>query len=185
MILDNSFESCCFKGKQKNKLGDREGLWSQGRRMCEFLEEWSRGDSGYAKERDEWVSDFHKKMVRAGDPEWVGGYWLLMGPGTLFLLWLTVRWRRWAALRTNLCLHKNAYAEALTSQFDFVYRHGWASLVAQWYRIRCIDSWVKKIPLEKEIATHSSILVWEIPWKVEPGGLQSMGSQKSWTQLSN
>ena len=31
-------------------------------------------------------------------------------------------------------------------------------------------------PLEKEIATHSSILVWEIPWIEEPGGLQSMGS---------
>ena len=33
-------------------------------------------------------------------------------------------------------------------------------------------------PLEKEMATHSSILVWEIPWAEEPGGLQSMGSQR-------
>ena len=33
-------------------------------------------------------------------------------------------------------------------------------------------------PLEKEIATHSSILAWEIPWTEEPGGLQSMRSQK-------
>ena len=33
-------------------------------------------------------------------------------------------------------------------------------------------------PLEKEIATHSSILVWEIPWIEEPGGLQSMGITK-------
>ena len=32
--------------------------------------------------------------------------------------------------------------------------------------------------LEKEMATHSSILVWEIPWTEEPSGLQSMGSQK-------
>ena len=31
-------------------------------------------------------------------------------------------------------------------------------------------------PLEKEIATHSSILAWKIPWTEEPGGLQSMGS---------
>ena len=30
-------------------------------------------------------------------------------------------------------------------------------------------------PLEDEIATHSSILAWEIPWTEEPGGLQSMG----------
>ena len=34
-------------------------------------------------------------------------------------------------------------------------------------------------PLEEEMATHSSIFAWEIPWKEEPGGLQSMESQKS------
>ena len=33
-------------------------------------------------------------------------------------------------------------------------------------------------PLEKEMATHSSILVWEVPFTEEPGGLQSMGSQR-------
>ena len=38
-------------------------------------------------------------------------------------------------------------------------------------------SW--KDPLEMEIATHSSILAWEISWTEEPGGLQSMGLQKS------
>ena len=32
-------------------------------------------------------------------------------------------------------------------------------------------------PLEREMATHSSILSWEIPWTEEPGGLQSMGLQ--------
>ena len=32
--------------------------------------------------------------------------------------------------------------------------------------------------LEKEMATHSSILAWKIPWTGEPGGLQSMGSQR-------
>ena len=39
--------------------------------------------------------------------------------------------------------------------------------------------------LEKQMATHSSILAWETPWTEKPGGLQSMGSQKSWTQLSD
>ena len=39
--------------------------------------------------------------------------------------------------------------------------------------------------LEEEMAAHSSILAWEIPWTEEPGGLQSMGLQKSWTRLSN
>ena len=37
-------------------------------------------------------------------------------------------------------------------------------------------------PLEEEMATHSSILAWEIPWTEEPGSLQSMWLQKSWTQ---
>ena len=40
-------------------------------------------------------------------------------------------------------------------------------------------------PLEEEMATHSSILAWKIPWTEEPGGLQSMGSQKSQMRLSD
>ena len=36
----------------------------------------------------------------------------------------------------------------------------------------------RKDPLEKKMATHPSILAWEIPWTGEPGGLQSMGSQQ-------
>ena len=49
------------------------------------------------------------------------------------------------------------------------------------------ETWVHSLgredPLEKEMATHSSILAWEIPWTEESGGLQSMGSQKIWTRL--
>ena len=44
------------------------------------------------------------------------------------------------------------------------------------------ESWVQSLgwedPLEKEMATDSSILAWEIPWTEEPGGLQSMGSER-------
>ena len=39
--------------------------------------------------------------------------------------------------------------------------------------------------LEKEMATHPSTFAWEIPRTEEPDGRQSMGSQKSWTQLRN
>ena len=39
--------------------------------------------------------------------------------------------------------------------------------------------------LEKEMATHSCILAWEIPWTEEPGGLQFMGLQKTWGQVSD
>ena len=60
-----------------------------------------------------------------------------------------------------------------------------ASLVAQ--RLKCLpavrETWVRSLgqedPLEKEMATHSSILAWRIPWTEEPGGLQSMGSQRA------
>jgi len=47
------------------------------------------------------------------------------------------------------------------------------------------DPWVGKTPLGKEMATHSSILAWEIRWTEEPGGLQSTGSQKSQTWFSD
>ena len=44
------------------------------------------------------------------------------------------------------------------------------------------DTWIQSLdreyPLEKGMATHSSILVWKIVWTEEPGGLQSMGSQR-------
>ena len=40
-------------------------------------------------------------------------------------------------------------------------------------------------PLEEEMATHSGILAWEIPWTEEPGGLQSMGSKESDTTVTN
>ena len=40
------------------------------------------------------------------------------------------------------------------------------------------DSWVGKIPLEEEMATHSNILAWRIPWAKKPGRMQSMGSQR-------
>ena len=40
------------------------------------------------------------------------------------------------------------------------------------------NPWVGKIPLEEEMVTHSNILAWEIPWTEEPGGLQSVGSQR-------
>ena len=43
----------------------------------------------------------------------------------------------------------------------------------------------QKDPLEKEMATHPTIPASEIPWTEEPGGLQSVGSQKSWTQFSD
>ena len=49
-----------------------------------------------------------------------------------------------------------------------------------------VQSLGREDPLEKEMATHSSVLAWNVPWTEEPGGLQSMGSQRVGTteQLS-
>ena len=41
-----------------------------------------------------------------------------------------------------------------------------------------VQSLGREDPLKEGVATHSSILAWEIPWTEEPGGLQSMGSQR-------
>ena len=41
-----------------------------------------------------------------------------------------------------------------------------------------VGSLSREDPLEKEVATHSSILAWRIPWTEEPGGLQPKGSQR-------
>ena len=51
------------------------------------------------------------------------------------------------------------------------------------------ETWVRSLggedPLENEMVTRSSIVAWEIPWTEEPGRLQSMGLQKSWTRFGN
>ena len=69
----------------------------------------------------------------------------------------------------------------------FVYMYiVWASLVAQSVKNppAMLETWVQSLDcwddaLEKEMATHSSIPDWRIPWTVESGGLHSMGSQES------
>ena len=79
--------------------------------------------------------------------------------------------------------------EIATSSFtflnlEFVLPFAGASLVAQ--RIKhlpamqetCVQSRGWEDPLEKEMATHSSILAWRIPWTEEPEGLQSTGLQR-------
>ena len=76
---------------------------------------------------------------------------------------------------------KQTYSK--NTDFKYVYSK-WASLVAP--RLKHLaamwETWVRSLgqddPLEKEMATHSSILAWRIPWTEEPGGLQSMVSQR-------
>ena len=68
--------------------------------------------------------------------------------------------------------------------FRIEYHDCWASLVA--HLVNNLppvqETWVRSLgwedPLEKEMATHSSILAWKISWTEDPGGLQSMRSQR-------
>ena len=66
----------------------------------------------------------------------------------------------------------------------YSFQYSWASLVTQTVKNlpAMQETWVQYLgwedPLEKEMASCSSILAWKIPWSEEPGGLQSMGSQR-------
>ena len=62
--------------------------------------------------------------------------------------------------------------------------HDWASLVAQMVKnLPAVQETVQPLgqedPLEKEMATHYSILAWRIPWTEEPAGLQPIGGKES------
>ena len=67
----------------------------------------------------------------------------------------------------------------------------WASLVAQMVKNlpAMQETWVqslgREVPLENEMATHSSTLAWKIPWSEESDRLQSMGLPKSWIRLGD
>ena len=97
-------------------------------------------------------------------------------------------------VNSHLCTVRHATLDTckeLTASFRReMSRRIWASLVAQ--RVKRLpamwETWVRSLagedPLEKEMATHSSILAWKTPWMEEHCRLQPMGSQ-SRTQLSN
>ena len=82
------------------------------------------------------------------------------------------------------CCKESDTTEQLTLSASLFIKYIHASLMAQ--RLKCLPAmrktWVRSLgredPLEKEMATHSSILAWRIPWTEEPGGPQSTGSQR-------
>ena len=88
----------------------------------------------------------------------------------------------WAAFHDIQAPH--LYLLSCQWPFRLFPRLGWASLVAQ--RLKRLppmrETWVRSLgwedPLEKEMAIHSSILAWRIPWTEKPSRLPSMGSQR-------
>ena len=71
------------------------------------------------------------------------------------------------------------YIKKIQSHFSY-----WASPMAQTVKnlLALQETWVQSLgwkdPLQKETVAHSRILAWRIPWREEPGGLQSMGLQR-------
>ena len=105
--------------------------------------------------------------------------------------WLTCQWGCLQPTSVNGLLVPKC---SLSGQSCFVFalclwshtekRKKSASLIAQSVKNlpTVQNTWVQSLgwedPLEKEMATHSSILAWRIPWTEDPSGLQSMGSQR-------
>ena len=76
------------------------------------------------------------------------------------------------SLHLSRYYHKTIISSIYSSLVAQVVKH----LPAMWEtRVQSLG-W--EDPLEKEMATHSSTVAWKIPWTEEPGGLQSMGSQR-------
>ena len=84
---------------------------------------------------------------------------------------------------TALCIR---WANYWNYSFSINPSNEYSGLISLAQRLKCLpamrETWIQSLgredPLEKEMATHSSILAWRIPWMEEPGGLQSMGSQR-------
>ena len=72
----------------------------------------------------------------------------------------------------TLFFHSNTIAQVMASLVAQVVKNAPAMQETQ------VQSLGREDPLEKEMATHSSILAWEIPWTEEHGRLQSIGSQR-------
>ena len=110
----------------------------------------------------------------------------------VFLLLVSFIMKLWiSSMLLKMARFLSFYGQCYSIVYIFHYSLSWAFLVAQWWRIYLsmqemrVPSLGGEDPLKKEMETLSSILAWGIPWTEEPGRLQSLGSQKSWTWLSD
>ena len=108
----------------------------------------------------------------------------------------TKHWKKWKEININVKISPSHKSEDLTLfrwkyypscyRFNAILTRIRASLVVQLIKnpSAMLETWVWSLgwedPLEKGKATHSSILVWRIPWTEEPGRLQSTGLQRVW-----
>ena len=120
-------------------------------------------------------SDGRASVYNAGDPSLIPGLGRSPGEGNgnpLQYYCLENPMDRGAWLAT---VHGVAQSRTRLSHFTFIFFHMGICLQCRETQVQSL-SW--EDPLEKGMATHSSILAWRIPWTEEPGGLQSMGLQR-------
>ena len=137
-----------------------------------------------------------KAQLRLEHPKWLTHVWLLVLAGVLvqstlviISMWLGIL--SMASVRVSEVWEDGSCKACKIQPWNWHTALGAASLVAQMVKNlpamqeTQVQSLSGEDPLEKEMATHSSILAWEIPWTEEPSRLQSMGSQNSWAWLSH
>jgi len=101
----------------------------------------------------------------------------------LLFIRLKTKWQSFQKKRETLIITMNI-SKQWTLDWVMVLHRFWASLVAQIVKnlLAMQQTWIRFLgqedTLEKGMATHSSIFAWRILWREEPGGLQSMGSQR-------
>ena len=103
----------------------------------------------------------------------------------VFLFLLKTEWTFWPTQSNHfLWVHQGTILcqKGLFLTLFLVLRASLVDQMGKRIHLQCrrlvIDSWVREDPLEKGMATHSSILAWRIPWTEEPGGLQSRELQR-------
>ena len=94
----------------------------------------------------------------------------VIGPTTTSIQLLTAMWPSGGIIPQN--------SLTLSGNSSLRFRGGSDSKESVWMQETWVQSLGQKATLEKGIAAHSTILAWRIPWTEEPGGLQSMGSQR-------
>ena len=133
------------------------------------------------------MSDQYKKMhLFSNHPYHLGGYLRCITTSLLLVAMRRLILSALLVLFFYLCLPRGGRVTYLHRKFERDTQLG-ASQVAQWKRIHLpmqeiketrVQSLSQENPLEKEMATPSSILAWKILWTEKPGRLQSVGSQR-------
>ena len=124
-----------------------------------------------------WVISVHQPLYHASNPDW----WFIS-----HMIFYMFQCHSLISSHPRLLPQSPKDCSLLLSCIrGLPYIYIWDFPIAQMVKnlLAMQETWVQSLgqedPLEEKMAIHSSILAWRIPWTEEPGGLQSMGSQKA------